>query len=196
VAIVSSSSPATSQKVTLTIGTVSTTWTVTTKSVLTILATETFPIAIADGTGTSSAIYGTASGVHFDVPSYPGVVLDKVTLSLKITHPLRNELKILLFSPLGQPTTIYFAVPGQSSGSNMDATFDDAATNTFVASCSAATTLNSCTGLVQPYAPFSNLGILNKDPTGMWAVFIQDGYQNSTGSIQASSLNLTYKPAP
>jgi hypothetical protein len=202
--IISPNSPATTQKVIVTIGTVSTTWTVTTNNLLTISATEAFPIDIANGSGTLDAIYGAASIVHFVVPDYPGLVLAKAALQVKITHPQRNDLEIVLVPPVGPFTTpqgnsstIYFASPAQAASNNMDATFDDDATNAFIASCSAATTANSCTGLIKPFNLFSNLDIYNQIPTGSWQVRVRDGYsQASGGKIVSMSLQLTFKPAP
>jgi hypothetical protein len=202
--IISPNSPATTQKVIVTIGTVSTTWTVTTNNLLTISATEAFPIDIANGSGTLDAIYGAASIVHFVVPDYPGLVLAKAALQVKITHPQRNDLEIVLVPPVGPFTTpqgnsstIYFAIPAQAASNNMDVTFDDDATNAFIASCSAATTANSCTGLIKPFNPFSNLDIYNQIPTGSWQVRVRDGYsQASGGKIVSMSLQLTFKPSP
>jgi Proprotein convertase P-domain len=203
------SSPATSQKVTLTIGTFSTTWTVTTSGLVTIPATEAFPISIANGSGdstilTGDAQYGAASIVHFVVPNYPGVVLNKVSLSVKITHPYRNDLQILLYPPNGSFTTpqgafstIYFAIPGQSGSDNIDATFDDDATNEFISSCSSNFAANTCTGMIRPFNPFGLLDVLNQSPTGQWRVEVRDGYKQAAGgTIVSTFLNLTYKPAP
>jgi hypothetical protein len=205
VGTVAPSSPATSKQVTLTIGTVSTTWTVTTKNSITVSATEAFPIDIANGSGTTDtgAQYGAASIVHFEVPNYPGLVLAKAALQVKITHQQRNDLEIVLVPPVGPFTTpqgnsstIYFAIPQQAASNNMDATFDDDAPNAFIASCSAATTANSCTGLIKPFNLFSNLDIYNQIPTGQWQVRVRDGYsQASGGKIVSMSLQLTFKPS-
>jgi subtilisin-like proprotein convertase family protein len=198
--IISPTAPATSQKVTVTIGTVSTTWTVTTDSLVSVLAAESFPIGIANGSGVNDAIYGAASVINFSVPDFAGVVLDKVALQVKITHPQRNDLEVVLRDPTATAqsgfNTIYFASSFQTASNNIDATFDEAAPNAFGASCSTNTTANSCVGLIRPFESFTFLNVLGQNPTGNWQVRVRDGYsqiQSGQQIINSMSLKLTYK---
>jgi subtilisin-like proprotein convertase family protein len=189
-----SSYPLTGKDMTLTIGTVTKSWSVTTDNLLPVLPAETLPLAIADGTGVfqTSRIPGNPTIVHFNVPDTLGLKLDKVKVRVKINHTYRTDLQILIFAPNGSSNQI-FDTTSNNAGADIDATFDQDSSNPFVANCITNTAVGSCTGSIQPLGAFSNLNILNVDPKGQWRIEIRDLVKDKVGTIEVLSLQLTMK---
>jgi autotransporter-associated beta strand protein len=125
------------------------------------------------------------------VSGFTGTPLQKVVVSLYITHPYDSDLtNISLISPDG--TTVLLSSANGGSGQNYGSgltpdsdrtTFDDAA----------ATPITSGTapfvGTYQPQSPLSAF-IDNATPNGNWRLHIADGYGGSLGTLRGWSLFL------
>jgi autotransporter-associated beta strand protein len=125
------------------------------------------------------------------VSGFTGTPLQKVTVSLYITHPFDSDLtNISLISPDG--TTVLLSSAngggGQNYGSGLTpdsnrTTFDDGAATAITAGAA------PFTGTYRPQSPLSAF-INNATPNGGWHLHIADGFGGSLGTLRGWSLFL------
>ncbi len=114
--------------------------------------------------------------------------IQKVTVTVNVTHTFDGDLTLSLIAPDGV-TTVPLSVRHGSSGDNYVATvFDDAAT-TAIASGTAP-----FTGSFKPDSPLS---VLAGTPSyGNWTLKAVDSAGSDTGSIDSWSISFLFPPAP
>jgi subtilisin-like proprotein convertase family protein len=136
--------------------------------------------------------YGTAVTRTFNVPAIAGSAR-KITLRVRVTHTWRGDVRVRLTSPSSTEREIFKFFPNDNSlnGNNINATLDNAATNTIVGLCG-NTTNDSCVGLVKPFEPLSDFN--GQNIAGNWVVRVDDGYAQDTGTLDELELVITVAP--
>ena len=116
--------------------------------------------------------------------------LDKVTVSLWITHPLDSDLtNISLVAPDG--TTVLLSAANGGSSANYGTGSSDASRTLFDAAATTSIT-NGVAPFVGTFTPQNSLGsFFGRPANGTWHLTISDGYGGSLGTLRAWSLFLS-----
>jgi subtilisin-like proprotein convertase family protein len=129
------------------------------------------PKPITDFSTTTSSLPIVSSGL-----------LEKVTVSVTLTHTFDSDLAIVLVSPSG--TRVALATYRGGGGDNYTGTvFDDAAANPISAGSAPFTS---------PFRPESPLSVLRSEPIGgTWKLEVSDDAGADSGSLSSWSLNVS-----
>jgi subtilisin-like proprotein convertase family protein len=139
------------------------------------------------------------------VPTTAGTI-NKVTAQLVgFSHARQNDMDVLLVGPQGQTVILMSDVGGSSATSNVDLTFDDAASASLP-----TTAVTISTGTYKPTdnTPADNfptpapagpygttLSVFNgTNPTGAWSLYVVDDRVSNTGSL-SGGWNLKFEMA-
>ena len=140
------------------------------------------------------------------VPTAAGTI-SKITVQLLgFSHARQNDVDILLVGPQGQKLILMSDVGGSAATSNVDLTFDDAASAslpTTAMSISTGTykptdnTPSDTFPAPSPAGPYSTtLSVFNgTNPTGTWSLYIVDDRVGNIGSL-SGGWNLNFEIAP
>jgi subtilisin-like proprotein convertase family protein len=158
------------------------------------------PVAIPDGTGVTSAIYGTPATLPIVVSGFdPNSTISKVTVTIFVTHTFDSDLRLSLVGP--DATSVRLAEGRGSSGDNFgtdcpttdgdDTTFDDGA---------AASITTVSAPLVGTFRPQNALTAFNGKSgsalNGTWLLKAEDGFAGDVGAIQCVHLTITTSGCP
>ncbi|WP_299064586.1 MBG domain-containing protein [uncultured Polaribacter sp.] len=124
------------------------------------------------------ATYNTTINVPTDY------IIDKVTVSVDISHTRNQDLDIYLISPNG--TSVTLSTDNGGNGDNYDATFDDDSSNTL------PTSNSTITGTFSPEGNLSDF--INERSAGNWTLRVFDDNFFQGGRINSVTLTLCEKP--
>jgi hypothetical protein len=124
------------------------------------------PPAILGGPGLTESEFVVHPG------SMAGVITD-LDIFLQVTHPILNQLLVVLLSPSGTPVVLFS--PGMLAGANMEASFDDQAQLSLA---------EGVAPYMDTYRPQQPLAAVNgQSATGRWVVRVLN-FSNATGTIR------------
>jgi subtilisin-like proprotein convertase family protein len=123
------------------------------------------------------------------IPVIDNVVIQKVTVSLNITHSWINDLIVTLISPSGTQVQLMNRECNPNQGiPNAIATFDDGGV---VLVCG---TNPGVSGVIIPEQPLSALNGQNSQ--GVWTLRVQDVFNQDGGAINSWSIDICSENAP
>ncbi|MBN8565449.1 MAG: proprotein convertase P-domain-containing protein [Flavobacteriales bacterium] len=127
------------------------------------------PIAIsASGTPTVNST--------LTIPVENNQTIDKLTVTLNITHTWISDLTVTLISPIGTQVQLFTGQCGNAD--NAVATFDD---NGITLTCQGSTPVIS--GTLIPVQPLSNF--IGQNTQGIWTLRVFDGFNADGGTINS-----------
>ena len=123
------------------------------------------------------------------IPTVDNVVIQKVTVTLNITHSWINDLIVTLISPTGTQVQLMNRECNPNQGiPNAIATFDDSGI-TLVCG-----TNPGVSGVILPEQPLSTLNGQNSQ--GVWTLRVQDVFNQDGGAINSWSLDICSENEP
>jgi subtilisin-like proprotein convertase family protein len=123
------------------------------------------------------------------IPTEDNVTIQKVTVSLNISHSWINDLIVTLISPSGTQVQLLNRECNPNQGdSDAIATFDD---NGIVLVCGENPAIS---GILIPEQPLSALNGQNSQ--GVWTLRVQDTFNQDGGAINSWSLDICSENAP
>lgn len=123
------------------------------------------------------------------IPAVDDVIIQKITVSLNISHSWINDLIVTLISPTGTQVQLMNRECNPNQGdSNAVATFDD---NGIVLVCGVSPAIS---GVILPEQPLS--AINGQNSQGVWTLQVQDVFNQDGGAINSWSLTICSENAP
>jgi subtilisin-like proprotein convertase family protein len=123
------------------------------------------------------------------IPTVDNVTIQKVTVTLNISHTWINDLIVTLISPSGTQVQLMNRECNPNQGDeNAVATFDD---NGIVLVCGDNPAIS---GVLIPEQPLSALNGQNSQ--GVWTLRVQDTFNQDGGAINSWSLNICSEDSP
>ena len=123
------------------------------------------------------------------IPTEDNVIIQKVTVTLNISHSWINDLIVTLISPSGTQVQLLNRECNPNQGDeDAVATFDD---NGIVLVCGESPAIS---GVLIPEQPLSALNGQNSQ--GVWTLRVQDAFNQDGGSINSWSLDICSENAP
>lgn len=123
------------------------------------------------------------------IPTGDNVIIQKVTVTLNISHSWINDLIVTLISPTGTQVQLMNRECNPNQGiPNAIATFDD---NGIVLVCG---TNPGVSGVILPEQPLSALNGQNSQ--GVWTLRVQDVFNQDGGAINSWSIDICSENAP
>jgi subtilisin-like proprotein convertase family protein len=162
--------------------------------------TFSFPLVLPSGTPGSPSRYDNNSVTNIpDVGTIESTnvvsgftdPLDKVVVSLWLTHPVDSDLTLTLISPDGTPVTL---VSATGSGANFGSACSPDASRTIFDDAAATSITNGSPPFVGTFRPQGSLAsFINGTANGNWRLRVTDGFGGSIGALRCWSLFL-YRP--
>lgn len=139
--------------------------------------TNSTPLTISDGTGTTGPVLGPVASNNISVPvTY---TLSDVNVNVNVTHTYVNDLYIAVNHPDATQQWLWYDMCG--SQDNFNITFSDG-------SPAVACAGNNTTGTFSPAEPLSDFN--TKPANGNWSILAADGWQGDTGQINSWSVEV------